>query len=173
VHPEGNPHYWLDPENGRKMARAIAARLSQLEPRSAPVFARNLAAFEQQLTAKEADWDKRMAPFEGKKIVTFHKSWSYFARRYGLEIIGHVEPKPGIPPSPQHTLELLKQMKAQGVKLLVMENFYDRRVPDLIAQKTGAKVVYVPSMTGGEDGVKTYLDLFEKIVSAFESAGKS
>lgn len=173
VHPEGNPHYWLDPENGRKMARAIAARLSQLEPKSASLFAANLAAFEQQLTAKEAEWQKRMAPFRGQKIVTFHKSWSYFAARYGLDVFAQVEPKPGIPPSPQHTLELLKTMQAQKVKLLLMENFYDRRVPDLIAQKTGAKLVYVPSMTGGDDGVSSYMDLFDRIVSTFESAGKS
>ncbi len=172
VHPSGNPHYWLDPENGRRMARGIAARLTQLDPDGKDSYAKNLAAFETALTAKEADWDKRMAPLKGEKIVTFHKSWSYFADRYHLDVVGQVEPKPGIPPSPSHTLELIKLMQAQHVKLIALENFYDRRVPDLIGEKTGAKVVFVPVSVGGEEGVDAYADLFERIIKHFESAGK-
>jgi zinc/manganese transport system substrate-binding protein len=169
VHPNGNPHYWLDPENGRLLARGIAARLTELDPAGKDAFAANLATFEKTLDAKEADWAKRMAPFKGEKIVTYHKSWNYFGERYGMNIAGQVEPKPGIPPTPAHTLELIKLMKEQNVKVILMENFYDRRAPDVIANATGAKVVYVPNSVGGDDAVKTYFDLFDKIVSTFES----
>ena len=172
VHPNGNPHYWLDPENGRLMARAIAARLTELDPDGKAAYAQNLAAFEKALTAKEAEWEKRMAPLRDEKVVTFHRSWSYFARRFGLNVIGHVEPKPGIPPSPAHTLELIKLMRSQGVKLIAMENFYDRRTPDLVADKAGAKVINVPISVGGDEGLSTYFDLFDRIVSDFVSAGK-
>src|SRR5919106_1503945 len=78
VHPYGNPHYWTDPENGRVIARAIAARLSQLDPAGRDTYAKNLAAFEQKLSAKEKEWDAKMAPYAGTNVVTFHDSWPNF-----------------------------------------------------------------------------------------------
>lgn len=172
IHPNGNPHYWLDPENGRRMARAIAARLSDLDPSGKAVYEANLAAFEKTLAEKTAEWTRRMEALRGKPVVTFHRSWSYFAQRYGLDVVGFVEPKPGIPPAPQHTLALIKTMRAKNVKILLMESFYDRRVPDLIAAKTGASVVSVPNSVGGDPSVKTYFDLFDRIVSGMESAAR-
>jgi ABC-type Zn uptake system ZnuABC Zn-binding protein ZnuA len=170
IHPNGNPHYWLDPENGRLMARGIAAKLGELDPEGKATYARNLAAFEQALTAKEADWAARMRPLSGQPLITFHKSWSYFAKRYNLEEVGTVEPKPGIPPTAQHTLEVIKLVDQRKVKIILVENFYDRRMPDLIASKTSAKVVRVPNSVGGEESVKTYLDLFDQIVGSIETA---
>src|SRR3989449_6732385 len=102
VHPYGNPHYWTDPENGRIIARTIAAKLTELDPAGRETYAANLAALEARLTQKEQAWAVKMAPYTGTKIVTFHDSWPNFARRYGLNIVGHIEPKPGIPPSPTH-----------------------------------------------------------------------
>src|SRR5947208_859988 len=104
VHPYGNPHYWTDPENGRVIARAIAAKLSQLDAAGAATYQKNLAAFEAKLSAKEKEWKAKMAPFAGTRIVTFHDSWPNFAKAFNLNIVGHVEPKPGIPPTPSHTL---------------------------------------------------------------------
>ena len=170
IHPNGNPHYWLDPENGRLMARGIAARLGELDPEGKAAYAKNLAAFEQALTAKEADWAARMKPLSGQPLVTFHKSWTYFNKRYNLEEAGTIEPKPGIPPTAQHTLEVIKLVEARKVKILLMENFYDRRMPDLIASKTSAKVVQVPNSVGGEESVKTYFELFDRIVGSIETA---
>lgn len=164
IHPGGNPHYWLDPENGRLMARGIAARLAQLDPAGSDAYAKNLSAFEQTLTEKESLWAKAMAPLAGQPVITFHRSWSYFARRYQLEVVGFVEPKPGIPPSPQHTLELMKLAAAKGVKLTLMENFYDVRPAKLIESKTAAKVAVVPNSVQGVDEAKTYFDLFDVIV---------
>ena len=170
IHPNGNPHYWLDPENGRLMARGISARLGELDPSGKEAYAKNLAAFEQALTAKEADWAARMKPLEGQPLITFHKSWSYFAKRYHLEEVGTIEPKPGIPPTAQHTLEVIKLVGQRKVKIMLMENFYDRRMADLIASKTAAKVVQVPNSVGGEESVKTYFDLFDRIVGSIETA---
>ena len=172
IHPSGNPHYWLDPENGRLMARAIAARLTDLDPAGKTTFAANLATFESTLTQKEAEWATRMAPFAGKPIVTYHRSWTYFAARYHLVVVDFVETKPGIPPTPAHTLDLLKLIPAKGVKVILMENFYDRRVPDVIASKTGAKVASVPNSVNGEEGVDTYFKLMDRLVSEMEKAMK-
>ena len=173
IHPNGNPHYWLDPENARQMARGIALKLAELDPAGKEVFARNLEAFESDLTIKEASWKVRLAPIAGQSIVTLHRSWSYFAARYGLQVVAFVEPKPGIPPTPTHTLELIKEMQAKQVKLLLMENFYDKRAPELVAAKTGAKLAIVPNSVGGEEGVATYFDLMERIVGTIEKAARS
>lgn len=170
IHPDGNPHYWTDPENGRIMAREIEARLVQLDPDGKALYEKNLADFEKQLDAKEADWAKRLAPLKGANIVTYHKSWSYFAKRYGLDVAGFVEPKPGIPPTPAHTLEVIKLIQDKNVKVILMESFYDRHVPDLIASHTTAKVASVPNSVGGEDGVNDYFALFEKIIGGIEKA---
>ncbi len=170
IHPAGNPHYWLDPENGRLMARGIAARLSQLEPEGKAQFAANLATFEKTLTEKEAEWAKKLGKLSGQPIITYHKSWTYFAARYKLDVQGFVEPKPGIPPTPGHTLELIKLVQAKGIKIILMEVFYDKRFPELIAAKSGAKLVAVPNSVGGTDKVTTYFELFDAIADAIEAA---
>jgi zinc/manganese transport system substrate-binding protein len=175
IHPNGNPHYWLDPENGRLMARAIAARLGELDPDGKADYAKNLAGFEKKLDEKEKDWSARMQPLSGQPVITYHRSWSYFARRYNLSVIDFIEPKPGIPPTPAHTLEVIRTVQSKGLKLILMENFYDRRVPDFIAEKTSAHVVVVPNSVGGEDGVDTYFDLLDRITGELAKAfgGKS
>src|SRR5689334_22970973 len=110
VHPLGNPHYWLDPGNGRRMAQAIRDKLSELSPADKAMFDKRYAAFDQRLAAAEKKWDATMAPYKGTKIVTYHRSWPNFMEPFGLEVMGYVEPKPGIPPSPSHTVELISEM---------------------------------------------------------------
>lgn len=173
VHPRGNPHYWLDPENGRLMARGIAARLTELDADGAATYAANLRAFEVTLDAKQAEWAKAMAPLAHQPIITFHKSWSYFAERFKLDVIGLVEPKPGSQPTAQHTVEIIKLARARNVKVILMENFYDRRSPDQIASHSDAKVVFVPSMVGGDDKVTSYFELFDTIIAGVASATRS
>lgn len=170
IHPGGNPHYWLDPENARLMARAIASRLSELDPAGKTVYTTNLAAFEKALSEKQVEWAHKLAPLAGKPILTFHRSWSYLVARYKLNVVGYVEPKPGIPPSPSHTLELIKLAQAQGIKIILMESYYDKRAPELITSKTGARLVVVPSSVGGEEGIVTYFQLMDRIVAGIEQA---
>jgi zinc/manganese transport system substrate-binding protein len=172
VHPYGNPHYWLDPANGRVIARAIAAKLTAIDPSGASDYAKNLADFEAKLKAAEARWTARLAPFKNTKIVTYHSSWPNFAKAFTLDVVGFLEPKPGIPPSPQHKLEIINLMREQKVPLILMEVYFDRKDPDFVASKTGATVVVIPPSVGGEPAAKDYLSLFdvdvEKIASALE-----
>lgn len=170
IHPSGNPHYWLDPENGRLMARGIAARLTQLDPEGKALYADNLAAFEKTLTAKMAEWTAKLGKLAGQPIITYHRSWTYFATRFKLTVLDFVEPKPGIPPTPGHTLELIKLVQGKGIKLILMEVFYDKRFPDLIASKTTARVAAVPNSVGGIEKVTTYFELFDAIVSTITAA---
>jgi len=161
VHPFGNPHYWLEPENGRVIARAIARRLAEIDPPGAEVYKRNLATFEARLTEAEARWQKKMAPFAGTKIVTYHKSWPNFAKAFKLDVVGYLEPKPGIPPSPQHKLEIVNLMNAQKVPLILMEVYFDEKDPNFIASKTGARVVILTPSVGGVPAAKDYVSLFD------------
>lgn len=172
VHPYGNPHYWTDPENGRVVARAIAARLSQLDPAGSATYQKNLAAFEARLTQKEAEWTAKMAPYAGTKIVTFHDSWPNFAKAFKLSIAGHVEPKPGIPPSPTHTLEIINLIQAQKIPVILVEPYFDRKTPDSIAGKTGTAVVTFYPSVGGTPAIKDYFTLFDTNIDAFVAAMK-
>jgi zinc/manganese transport system substrate-binding protein len=172
VHPYGNPHYWTDPENGRVVARAIAARLSQLDSAGAATYQKNLAAFESKLTQKEAEWRGKMAPFAGTRIVTFHDSWPNFAKAFKLNIVGHVEPKPGIPPSPTHTLEIINLIPAQKVPVILVEPYFDKKTPNYIAGKTGTAVVTFFPSVGGTPAIKDYFALFDTNIDAFVAAVK-
>ena len=175
VHPMGNPHYWLDPSNGRRVAKAISEKLSALRRDDAAYFAQREADFEKRLAAAEKRWDAVMAPYKGIKVVTYHRSWPNFAERFGLNVIGYVEPRPGIPPSPSHTLDLIQEMKRQNVKLILVEPYFDLKTPNAVARETGAKVVVLLPSVGGEKGVDDYIKLFDydvdKLVSAIKETG--
>lgn len=172
VHPQGNPHYWLDPGNGRRIAQALQARLSQLSPADAGYFAQRYADFDQRLGEAEKRWDAAMAPYRGTKVVTYHRSWPNFCERFGLDVIGYVEPKPGIPPSPAHTLELMATMKREGVKLLLVEPYFDEKTPNSIGRETGVPVLVLPPSVGGEKEITDYVKLFDHNVDAVLTAMK-
>jgi ABC-type Zn uptake system ZnuABC Zn-binding protein ZnuA len=172
VHSQGNPHYWLDPANGRKIAQAIRDRLTQLSPGDRAYFDQRYADFDRRLAAAETRWDAAMAPYKGTKIVTYHRSWPNFMERFGLDVMGYVEPKPGIPPSPSHTIALIGEMKAQGVKLIVVEPYFDKRTPESIATQTGGVVLELAPSVGGQDGVNDYIALFDRNVATLTAALK-
>jgi zinc/manganese transport system substrate-binding protein len=149
VHALGNPHYWLDPENGRRIARLFKTKFSELDPKNAAVYAANAQAFENRLNAAERAWAGDLAAIKGKPVVAWHTSWRYFAAYNGMNIVAFVEPKPGVPPSPSHLYQVIQTVKRTGAKAIVMEPFYDRKVADLIAKQTGAKVLVLPPSVGG------------------------
>jgi len=175
VHPFGNPHYWTDPENGKLIAKAIADKLIQFRPNDRAVFERRLADFTSRLDAAEKRWLAMMAPYKGTKVVTYHRSFPNFAERFGLDIIGYVEPRPGIPPTPQHTLDLINEMKRQNVKLVVVEPYFDLKTPQSIGRETGAEVLVLPPSVGGVKEVTDYFKLFDYdinlIVEAIKKSG--
>ena len=170
VHPMGNPHLWLDPDNGRRIAQGIANKLAEMQPGDAAYFRERLQDFEQRLTAAQKRWEEQMRPFRGRKVVTYHRSWPNFAKYFGLEVVGYVEPRPGIPPSPRHTLELIQLMKRDQVKVLIVEPYFDLKTPDSVARETGAKLVVLLPSVGGEKGVTDYFKLFDYDVALLASA---
>ena len=172
IHIYGNPHYWLDPANSKIMAANILACFKRAAPDKAAVFEANYAAFVRELDEKMAGWQARMARYKGLKVITYHSSWPYFARRFGLDVAGHVEPKPGIPPTAAHLDGLVKKMKAENIKVILTESYYPRRGPDFLAGKTGAVVVPAAVSAGGARDVKTYFDVFDRVIEDLEkSAG--
>jgi zinc/manganese transport system substrate-binding protein len=175
VHPLGNPHYWLDPENGKLVAKAIADKFSQLRPNDRAIFQQRLADFTTRLDAAEKRWVGEMAPYKGTKVVTYHRSFPNFAERFGLAIIGYVEPRPGIPPTPQHTLDLINEMKRQNVKLVLVEPYFDLKTPNAIGRETGAEVLVLPPSVGGVKDTTDYFKLFDYdiklVVDAIKKTG--
>ena len=174
VHPLGNPHYWLDPDNGRRIARGLAQKFGELDPPDFAYFQRRFQDFDKRLSAAEQKWDAEMAPYKGRKLVTYHNSFPNFAKHFHLNVIGYVEPRPGIPPTPSHTIDLIGLMKRENCKLVLVEPYFDLKTPKSIGAATGAQVVvYLPSI-GGEKQVTTYFELFDYdidlLIKAFQSA---
>lgn len=170
VHPFGNPHYWLDPVNGRTIARAIAAKLSALDPAGAAEYRVNLAAFESKLAEAEKRWDAMLGPYAGTELVTYHNSWPNFLKRFHLTAAGYIEPKPGIPPSPAHTVELVNMVREKKIAVILMEPYFDEKTPKSIAEQTGARLLrFIPSV-GGSPEAKDYIGLFDYDVKLLADA---
>ena len=172
VHPQGNPHYWLDPANGRRIAQTIKDKLGQLSPADRAYFDQRYAEFDKKLAAAESRWDAAMGPFKGTKIVTYHRSWPNFMERFGLDVIGYVEPKPGIPPTTSHTIDLIAEMKKQGVKLIVVEPYFDSKTPLAIGKQVGGEVLVLAPSVGGSKEATDYIALFDYDVNAVVAALK-
>jgi ABC-type Zn uptake system ZnuABC Zn-binding protein ZnuA len=204
IHRLGNPHYWLDPLNGRIVARNIADRLAELAPGDSEHFAARLAAFHKRLdeamfgpdlVAKVGGeklwalelrgdldsflatqkltlggWAGRMRPARGAKIATHHRSWSYLAKRFGLEVAAELEPKPGIPPSPAHLRRVIQTVQNEEVRALLIEPFYQRRAADLVADRGGVKVLVLTISVDGQPGVNDYIGLIDNVVTRLSAA---
>ncbi|HWY67615.1 MAG TPA: metal ABC transporter substrate-binding protein [Terriglobales bacterium] len=170
VHPLGNPHYWLDPDNGRRVAKGIAGKLSELDPADSSYFQQRFADFDKRLSEAEKRWDAEMAPYRGRKVVTYHRSWPNFAKHFGLDVVGYVEPRPGIPPTPSHTLDLINLMKRENVKVMLIEPYFDLRTPNSVGSQTGAKVLVMTPSVGGEKGVDDYFKLFDYDLNLLKQA---
>jgi zinc/manganese transport system substrate-binding protein len=161
VHPLGNPHYWLDPDNGRRIAKGIAAKLSEMDPDDAAFFQQREKDFEKRLAEADLKWTAQMAPYRGRQIVTYHRSWPNFAKHFGLDVVGYIEPRPGIPPTPSHTIELVNLMKRENIKIELIEPYFDLKTPNSIASMTGGKVVQVMPSVGGKPEITDYFKLFD------------
>jgi zinc/manganese transport system substrate-binding protein len=218
IHPLGNPHYWMDPYNGRIIAANICRRLKQLDPARAADYDRNLAAFLLKLDSAmfgskltrtiggerlwqlelNGDFDKfisdynekirqagpnakdqalsldgwlaKLKPFEHAKIVTYHRSWPYFANRFNVDVVAELEPKPGIPPGPAHVLEVINTMKADKAGVILTESFYNREDADSVAKRTGAKVIVVPTAVTDQKDSDNYIAMLDNIITRLSSA---
>ena len=169
VHPLGNPHYWLNPENGRRIAKAFENKFSEIRPADKAYFAERDADFGKRLTEAQKRWDAQMAPYRGRKVITYHRSWPNFCERFGLVVVDYVEPKPGIPPTPVHTLEVINAMKRENIKLILVEPYFDLRTPNSIAQGAGGTVAVLLPSVGGVKEVTDYFKVFDYDINLLTS----
>jgi len=211
IHPQGNPHIWLDPLQAKVLAGNICDALKRLDPAGAAdydsrredffkridnalfgpellrligiqkltrlawsgqlySFLENNKFGGQPLLARAGGWLKAAEPIHGVKAFEFHKVWVYFARLFGLQLLGTIEEKPGIPPGPQHIRGVIDTMKAEKVRLILVDNFYDPSLPNNIARETGAAVVMLPNQVMGEPGINTYFELIDFLIRKIDAA---
>lgn len=207
IHPEGNPHLWLDPVRAKMMAENIAKALKTADPANASYYDGRLKAFQKKvdkalfgdellkvvgskklsrlaldgklgefldshdyqgkkLSALAGGWLARAAPLRGQKVLEFHKVWVYFASTFGFEIIGTIEEKPGIAPGPRHVTDTIDKVKANKVKLILVDNFYDPALPRRIAKEGGARALVLPNQVRGEKGVNDYFSLMDHVIGS-------
>lgn len=165
IHPGGNPHFLTDPRRVARVAGALAAKLSELDPEGAARYRERLAAFEQKLATARQRWEGLLAPLRGKAIVTHHRTLSYFVDWSGLTVAGYLEPKPGTPPPPSHIAALVGIARERGVKAILVENYYDQRPAELLAKNSGARVVSIPGDVGGAPGATDWFSWIDLLVA--------
>jgi len=162
VHPEGNPHYQLDPHNIPPLARAIAERLCQLDSPNCAYYRGNLEDFLRRWNAGLTEWDREFAKLKGIKVIQYHKLYDYFLQKYGMVLVGTLEPLPGIPPTGKHIEGLISQ--AQGVKFILQYVYHEKRTAQFVAQRLNAKVVILPHDVGVVPEAKDLFSLFDEIL---------
>src|SRR4249920_2761313 len=161
IHIYGNPHYWLDPMNGKIIARNIANGLERVDPTNKAFYETNLQAFYTRIDNKMKEWQTKMAPYKGSKIIAYHNEWVYFETRFGLKIVDFMEPKPGIPPSPSQLLKVIKEVSANKIKVIISSPYFTTSSSDVVAKQTGVKELTMATSVNAFEQVKDYFDLFD------------
>ncbi|RPJ49254.1 MAG: zinc ABC transporter substrate-binding protein [Candidatus Latescibacterota bacterium] len=170
IHPEGNPHYTVDPALYPDLARAVADRLNELDSEGASFYEARLAAFERRWTEELTEWKERLAPLEGIPVVTYHKQWEYFARTFGLLIVDQVEDKPGIPPTPRHIGELEQTIRRENVPWIFLSDLNDPGNTEKLAERAGCRVLRLPQAVDSRDGTDDLFSWFDELVRVLEEA---
>jgi zinc/manganese transport system substrate-binding protein len=171
VHPDGNPHYWLSPENGLIIAGNALAALKKADPAGAAYYDANYARFKAELEKRLAGWRADLAPLAGRDVLTYHSSWIYFTTAFGLRVAGSVEPLPGIPPTARHLAELVDAVKKDHIAALLQESYFPDEAPKFLVRQTGLKVVKLsPSCEGVKPG--DYFAHFNELVARLKEAAK-
>jgi ABC-type Zn uptake system ZnuABC Zn-binding protein ZnuA len=166
IHSLGNPHFMIDPVNVKTVARNIANHLASIDPKSAAIYNANLAKFDSKLDARQAEWQKELAPYRGAKIVTYHRDFVYLAQRFGLNVVDELEPKPGIAPSPAHLAKVIGEMKTSNAKVILVQPFQNRKTAETVARQTGATVIDAPQQPGTKGNTATWFDNMDNLVRA-------
>ena len=172
IHIFGNPHYWLDPLNGKVIARNIANGLERVDPADKATFEANLQTFYSNIDAKLKEWEAKMAPFKGAKIIAYHNEWVYFEKRFGLQIVDFMEPKPGIPPTPSQLVKVINEVKSNNIKVIITSPYFSTSSSDVVAKQTGVKVLTLATSTGAFSSVKNYFDVFDYDINQLIAALK-
>jgi ABC-type Zn uptake system ZnuABC Zn-binding protein ZnuA len=161
IHIFGNPHYWLDPLNGKIMARNICAGLIRVSPTNKTYFETNLKSFIDQLDLRMKKWSLQMAGHKGTKVIAYHNEWCYFENRFGLNIVDFMEPKAGIPPTPSQLVKIIKEVKQNVIKIIITSPYFASGSSDVVSKQTGAKTLILATSVGAFDSIKNYFDLFD------------
>ncbi len=161
IHAFGNPHYWLDPLNGKIIARNICNGLEKISPENKSTFEANLKKFDDQIDLKMKAWASAMAGYKGAKVIAYHNEWCYFENRFGLQIVDFMEPKPGIPPTPSQLVKIIKEVKDNSIKVIITSPYFTASSSDVVSKQTGAKTLVLATSVGAFDSIKNYYDLFD------------
>jgi ABC-type Zn uptake system ZnuABC Zn-binding protein ZnuA len=172
IHIYGNPHYWLDPVNGKQIAKNICDGLEKISPENKAFFEANLNAFNTKIDLKLKEWTMKMAPYKGVKIIAYHNEWCYFEQRFGLEIVDFLEPKPGIPPTPTQLVKIISEVKSNSIKVIISSPYFTTSSSEVVSKQTGARTIVLGTSVGAFDSIKDYFDLFDydidKLIQGFE-----
>ena len=161
IHRFGNPHYWLDPVNGKLIARMVAEKLINHDSKNAEQYQSNLTQFENDLNSAISMWTKRFSDLREKNIIFYHNSWPYFSKRFGLITVGFLEPKPGITPSTSQLNQVINQIKENEIEVIASESYFSDRAPKFIESKTNVRTVKLAQSVGAIEGADSYINLFE------------
>lgn len=174
IHPDGNPHIQTDPNNIMKVAPALAQRMAQLDPANAAYYQQHYQDFNTRFSAAISKWTQEAAPLKGMQIITYHEGWVYMARWLGLDVVGHLEPKPGIPPSPAHLAELLSQVKGQHVEGIVYTPYEEEQAADWLSSRTGIPAAVIPDTVGADNDpdLFTFYDVMVQQLLKLHGAAK-
>lgn len=170
VHGFGNTHYWLDPENSKPITAAILEALARLLPSERLYFEANRKLFVEQLNKQLKGWLQAMAPYKGTRVIAVHETWPYFAQRFGLAVVGVVEPTPGVPPSPSSLASLIQKMRDSGIKLLIAEPYSNASVVKRVTVQSGATAITLIPSVGGDPQASDYFKLFDLNIKRLSSA---
>ena len=172
IHIFGNPHYWLDPVRGKRIAQNIYQGLVRVSPENEKYFKENLENFLQKIDVKMKEWKSKMSKYEGVKIIAYHNQWCYFESQFGLQIVDFMEPKPGIPPSPSQLVKVIDKVNENDIKVIIISPYFTNKSAKVVVRETGAKIVEFATSVEAYTEVINYFDLFDynikKIIEALE-----
>ncbi len=172
IHIYGNPHYWLDPMNGKQIAKNICDGLSRVSPENKTFFEANLKTFDETIDQKLKIWNAQMLKYKGSKVIAYHNEWCYFENRFGLQIVDFLEPKPGIPPTPAQLVKIIGEVKSNSIKVIISSPYFTTSSSDVVAKQTGAKVLTLATSVGAFDQIKNYYDVFDYNIAQLIAALK-
>jgi zinc/manganese transport system substrate-binding protein len=172
IHPQGNPHFQMDPYRILAIAKALAARLGELDPGKAATYQQKLADFTTRWTSATKAWEAKAAPLKGRKVVVHHMSWVYLEAWLGMEQIGALEPKPGVPPTSAHLASLIDITKSAPAFAILRAAYQDPKPGDWLSEHTGVPAVTLPFTVGGDDTSKDLFGLFDSTIDKLLAVAK-